>query len=99
MKKNFLRKIKNNFFNIIFNIKRKIFYIKDYQRLEHDYSCVLAHATLSRMSKTNYNLQTIYNVIDDAQQEFHFDFIKSDLINLIKDGGKIEDIENYITQL
>ena len=67
------------------------FKIKDYDRLEYDYSCVLQHATSGKMSKTNYELDTIYTIINDAQHE-----VSCDIFNDIVDhGGDIEELRNY----
>jgi hypothetical protein len=73
--------------------------LKDYDRLEYDYGCVLDHSTWGRMSKTNYELQTIYSVIDDAQSEVHYGIIKDDVNELINGGATIDEIREYINSL
>jgi hypothetical protein len=76
-----------------------IWKIKDYDRLEYDYGCVLDHATCSRMSKTNYDKDTIYAVIDDAQRELHYFAVKDDINELINEGATIDEIKDYVNQL
>lgn len=49
--------------NIITKIKDIIFKIKDYDRLEHDYSVVIDYATGGRLSKTNYKVDDVCDVI------------------------------------
>lgn len=80
----------------IINIYRKI---KDYDRLESDYASVLCHATGSRMSYTNYEVQTILSVIDSHQQEWHTSFIKADLQALIDAGADMDEIKEAINNL
>lgn len=80
-------------------IMRQVWKLKDYDRIEYDYGCVLDHATLSRMSKTNYQLPIIYSVIDDAQRENHYDTVKSDLLEIINSGGSIDDVKEYLNDL
>ena len=50
-------------------IKDIIFKIKDYDRLEHDYACILDYITDGRLSKTNYRIEGLYTVIDDILTE------------------------------
>lgn len=50
-------------------IKDIIFKIKDYDRLEHDYACILDYITDGRLSKTNYRVDGLYTVIDDILTE------------------------------
>lgn len=50
-------------------IKDIIFKIKDYDRLEHDYACILDYITDGRLSKTNYRVEGLYTVIDDILTE------------------------------
>lgn len=47
---------------IVMWVKDIAWKIKDYDRLEYDYSCVLDHATCSEMSKTYYDKTTIYAI-------------------------------------
>ena len=54
---------------MIFKIKDTIFKIKDYDRLEHDYSCILCYITNGQLSKTNYKVEELYTVIDDILTE------------------------------
>lgn len=51
------------------------------------------------MSRSNYDLETMKSVIDDAQQNHYYGVVKSDLELLIKDGGTIEDLKDYIKRL
>lgn len=55
--------------HIIFKIKDTIFKIKDYDRLEHDYACILWYITNGRLSKTNYKVDGLYTIIDDILTE------------------------------
>lgn len=54
---------------IIFKIKDTIFKIKDYDRLEHDYACILSYITNGLLSKTNYKVEELYTVIGDILTE------------------------------
>jgi hypothetical protein len=83
----------------IYKIRRTIWKIKDYDRLEHDYCCVLCHATGSRMSKPNYHLNTIYLEIDEAQSETYYGIVKDDILTTIEAGGDIEEIKEYVENL
>lgn len=67
-------------------IKEVRFKVKDYNRIEYDYGVVLCHATLSEMSKTNYDLETIKLVIDRKQLEFHKEIFADDLQHLIEEA-------------
>lgn len=88
---------------IVYNIKNIIWKIKDYDRLEYDYSNVLCHATNSTMSKTWYDLNTIYVQIDKTQSESYYDIVKSDINDILntdmKSDDKIADIIDYIDKL
>lgn len=84
---------------IYYVIRRCFWKLKDYDRLEHDYGCVLDNATCGRMSKTNYEKHTIYAVINDAQSELHFGIVKDDVNELIENGATIEEIREYINAL
>ena len=85
--------------NICLVISRWFWKIKDYDRIEYDYGCVLDNATMSKMSKTNYELNTIYAVINDTQQEFYYGIIKSDILELIEKGATIDEIKDYANGL
>lgn len=50
-------------------IKEIIFKVKDYDRLEHDYSAVIDFATEGRLSKTNYELEGVFEAITDSRME------------------------------
>ena len=50
-------------------IKDIIFKIKDYDRLEHDYACILWYITNGWLSKTNYKVDGLYTVIDNILTE------------------------------
>ncbi len=69
------------------------FKIKDYDRLEYDYSCVLHYATSGKMSKTNYELETIYTIIDETQHE-----LSCDIVNDLMDNGDIDELRNYFAK-
>lgn len=73
---------------------------KEKERLEHDYACVLGHATKGKMSKTNYFLNTIYSVIDEAQQESIERVISDDIKMIIEDlspEDAIQEIKSYLS--
>ena len=80
-------------------IRRFLWKLKDYDRLEWDYCNVLCHATNSRMSKPNYDLTTIYSEIDDAQSDCYYSIVRDDINDLIKNGGTIEDVKEYVNGL
>lgn len=80
-------------------IKEILWKIKDYDRIEHDYACVLSHATLWRMSKTNYFLSDIYSEIDDAQSNHMKWYIKHDILYGISSLNTKEEIIEYIGNL
>lgn len=44
-------------------------YKKEYEKLEYKFSCVLCHATGSRLSYTSYDKETMYRMIDEHIQE------------------------------
>lgn len=48
---------------LIDKIKSIVFKVKDYDRIEHDYSVVLDFATGGVLSKTNYTLDSVYEAI------------------------------------
>lgn len=50
-------------------IKDIIFKVKDYDRLEHDYSCVLGYVTGDVLSKTCYKLEYVYKAIQYHLEE------------------------------
>ncbi len=88
----------------VIRIKHRRLKLKDYDRMEYDYSCVLCHATDSKMSKTNYLLKDIYSQIDDAQAKIHYDIVKSDIEDILKqkgltDYGRVDEIKKYLKEL
>ena len=52
-------------------IKDIIYKIKDYDRLEHDYSTCLCYFTNNRLSKTTYEIRGLETVICDTIGEYH----------------------------
>ena len=56
--------------NIIDKIKDIIFRIKDYDRLEHDYCCCLCYFTNNRLSKPNYKIEAVMEVILESLGEY-----------------------------
>jgi hypothetical protein len=84
---------------ICYRIKRFFLKLKDYDRLEYDYGCVLDNATCGRMSKTNYELQTIFEVINSVQSEMHYEIVRDDINMLIDNGASIAEIKEYVNQL
>ena len=69
------------------------------EEIEERFCLILEHATLGSMSRSNYDLETMKSVIDDAQQNHYYGVVKSDLEQLIKDGGTMEDVKDYINSL
>ena len=51
-------------------IKDIIYKIKDYDRLEHDYSTCLCYFTNNRLSKTTYEIRGLETVICDTIGEY-----------------------------
>lgn len=84
---------------VVYIISRIVWKLKDYDRIEYDYGCVLDNATNGRMSKTNYELQIIYSVITEAQNEFYYGMFKDDINDLIDNGATIEEIRKYVGDL
>lgn len=56
--------------NVIDKIKDIIFKIKDYDRLEHDYCYCLCYFTNNRMSKPNYKIEVVSEVILESVGEY-----------------------------
>ena len=55
---------------IIERIKEVIFKIKDYDRLESDYCTCLCYFTNDKMSKPNYKIEAVKEVIIDSIGEY-----------------------------
>ena len=55
---------------IIERIKEIIFKIKDYDRLESDYCTCLCYFTNNKMSKPNYKIEAVKEVIIDSIGEY-----------------------------
>lgn len=53
-------------------IKDIIFKIKDYDRLEYDYSAVLCHVTDGRLSKTGYEINGLLTQLSDMLTEGYY---------------------------
>jgi hypothetical protein len=78
-------------------IKDWIFYIKDYERLEYNFSCILDKVTNSKMSKTNYDLDTMYAVIDDELNESYLEIYRSDIKDILdQDSDEVTDEQKFI---
>lgn len=81
------------------NIMRKI---KDYDRLEGDYSVVICECTNSKLSKTNYETGVVIEEIQRAQQESTEEIIKDDLLDIInktKGMERINLLREYVGKL
>jgi hypothetical protein len=91
-------KVRNNM-KLIKKIKDIIFKIKDYDRLAWDYSRVLCHATDNILSKTNYKVEDVLKVIDEAQEAYYHQEIQRDLIELIENDATWDDIKEYLERL
>lgn len=91
---------------LIQKIKDIIFKVKDYDRIENDYSSVLDYATGGILSKTNYTLDSVYEGIQHNLQkhdEYVFmDFLKKaeEFLYLQLNNGSIEcgNMEKLIEQ-
>lgn len=69
--------------------------IKDYDRIQYDYSNILMHVTDNRMSKTNYERTAIYSEIDKVHEGV-LDFYRLEILELIDTDGTIEEIKKYL---
>ena len=67
-------------------IKEIIFKIKDYDRVESDYSSVLDYATGGVLSKTNYTLESVYDAIRYNVQK-HDEYVEHDYLEQLKKGA------------
>ena len=56
--------------HVIDKIKDLIFKIKDYDRLESDYCTCLCYFTNNKMSKPNYKIETVKEVILESVGEY-----------------------------
>ncbi len=76
-------------------IKDIIYKIKDYDRLENDYSVLLCHVTDGRLSKTTYDIDRLLTVVNDIlyeRDEETYKECKKDLALTWEDVKKIEDL-------
>lgn len=64
---------------LIQKIKDIIFKVKDYDRIENDYSSVLDYATGGILSKTNYTLDSVYEGIQHNLQK-HDEYVFMDFL-------------------
>lgn len=80
-------------------VSRLLWKIKDYDRLESDYCNVLCHATDARMSKPNYELNTVYSIIDEAQSNCYYSIVRDDINNLINEGATMAELKEYVNNL
>ena len=55
---------------LIAKIKEIIYKVKDYDRLESDYCTCLCHFTNNKMSKPNYKIETVEEVITESIGEY-----------------------------
>lgn len=67
---------------IIERIKDIIFRIKDYERLESDYCTLLDHVTNGILSKPNYKMDGVFEVVAQAQKQ--------------RDGWLIDDVCEWL---
>lgn len=81
--------------NIYIFIDHFFWKLKDYDRIQDDYSKVLLHATNDNMSKTNYELTAIYSEMNRVFKG-DVDFYKLDIIDLIDAGATVEEIKKYL---
>jgi hypothetical protein len=72
--------------------------LEEYDEMEDRFCLILDHASMGNMSKSNYTVEAMKSVIDDAQQKHFYSFIKSDLEAILNDSGTIDDIKEYINQ-
>ena len=76
--------------NVIERIKEIIFKIKDYDRLESDYCTCLCYFTNNKMSKPNYKIEVVKEVIIDSIGEYldeGYDEATRKAIKWLKDNG------------
>lgn len=76
-------------------IKDVIFKIKDYDRLESDYSSVLDYATGGVLSKTNYTLESVYDAIR-YNVEKHDEYVEHDYLEQLKKGAVETEVKGYL---
>jgi hypothetical protein len=93
-----LMKVRSNM-KLIEKIKDIIFKIKDYDRLAWDYIQVLSYATNGRMNNSDYYINDIKEVIDEAQEAYYYQEIQRDLIELIENDATWDDIKEYLERL
>ena len=85
---------------LIEKIKDIIFKIKDYDRLESDYCTCLCYFTNNKMSKPNYQLESVLTVIGESTTEYidygynyakekAEEWIKNNLMQSPYDGTKV----------
>lgn len=74
---------------LIQKIKDIIFKVKDYDRIENDYSSVLDYATGGILSKTNYTLDSVYEGIQYNLQK-HDEYVFMDFMEKAEEFFKNE---------
>jgi len=67
-------------------IKRTIYKIKDYDRIESDYGRLVCECTNSKMSYTTYDIETVVRVMQDSQQKFFEELYGDDIRDILKDS-------------
>ena len=90
---------------IISNIKEYFKHLKqkitDYDQLDYDYGCIIDHATMGVLSKTNYDIEIVKSMINEKQEEFHREVYNDDVQAIldtkkITPSKKIKRIQEYI---
>ena len=84
-----IRKIKDVVLSVKEYINYTIFKIKDYDRLEYDYCRVMCHATCETLSKPNYKVDFVCDMIDDKQEEKYKEYA----LHILEDALKNMKVE------
>ncbi len=84
---------------IEYNIDKLVEQIEIQNELLHNYSIVICSTTGGNLSYTDYEPSVVIREITKYQEETCYDYIKSDLLDIINDSGSIEDIKEYLNNL
>ena len=80
---------------LVMYIREILWKIKDYDRLEGDYSRLLCYVTNGNLSNTLYHWDDIEIEVDKAQSNQWYGYLKDD----IKDLDTKKEILDYISKL
>ena len=96
LKKFYLNFIYYKEWSIYIKINHFFWKLKNYDRLESDYTNVLMYVTDNTLSKSNYILNDVKSVIDSELDKYYNDIFKSDIQDIIDNDGFMSDIQEYI---